>query len=395
MYQPHRDEDVIHAPRMALIAVMLAALFLGVGWLAAQPVARTRDGALGLPLRSVGVRQDSAQQVALGRRLFMERRLSSNATMSCAMCHVPEQGFTAADLRTPIGVHGRSLRRNSPSLLNVGFNRNLFLDGRETRLEAQVWGPLLAADEMGQPDAQSVVRRVAALPGYTALFDAAFPGRGLTSTTFAEALAAYERSLTAGAAPFDRWYFAGDGAALPALAREGWQLFRGKAGCVACHRVATDHALFTDQRFHNIGTGWPQRPLWDAVRLDVIPGQETLVPAAIIAELSGPHASDEGRFEVTHRPEDRRAFRTPSLRNVALTAPYMHDGSLATLREVIEYYDAGGTPDPGKDGHVRPLRLSQREKEALLAFLESLTSPQAERLAREARADAVPTGALR
>jgi cytochrome c peroxidase len=255
-------------------------------------------------------------------------------------------------------------------------------------------GPLLAADEMGQPDRQAVVERLSGIEKYPALFAEAFPGRGLSPATLAEALAVYQASLIAGGSAFDRSHSSGEGDRLSAEEQWGWTVFTGKGGCVSCHRVEQSAALFTDHLFHNTGVGWRRTgERAKDVQLAVAPGQTIALSVALIENLFGTAPADEGRFEVTGREQDRRAFRTPSLRNVALTAPYMHDGSLSSLEAVVDYYNRGGAGDLHQDPRIRPLGLSIQEKRALVAFLRSLTSPEAARLASEARAAAVDSGA--
>jgi cytochrome c peroxidase len=345
------------------------------------------DAMLGLPPPAQEER--AAQRVALGRKLFMDRRLSGNGTMSCGTCHVPEQGFTANELRTAVGIEGRSLRRNAPTVLNAGYNRFLFHDGRETRLEEQAWGPLLAGDEMGNESRESVTARIAQLPDYAGRFDEAFPGRGLTPATIGAALAAYQRSLVSGGSRFDRWYFGGEDGALTAAERRGFVLFRGKAHCDACHTLGRDHALFTDDAFHNIGVGLASADRAAAeVGAVLAPGVSTKVSVGPLEKPFGAAAPDQGRYEVTGLAKDRFAYRTPTLRNVELTAPYMHDGSAATLRDVVDFYDRGGNVNPALDPLMMPLFLSEREKDDLVAFMRSLTGANVERLAAEARAAA-------
>ena len=353
------------------------------------------DPARGLPPLEISQDDSSAAaQVALGRKLFMDRRLSRNGTMSCGMCHVPEQGFTTNEMATTIGIEGRSLRRNAPTVLNVGFQRVLFHDGRETSLERQVWGPLLAADEMGNASRSAVVARVSALTDYSSAFARAFPRAGISEETIAAALASYERMLVAANSRFDRWFFAGEDSALSAVERDGFQLFRGKTGCSSCHLIGERDALFTDHRFHNTGVGWAHAYAADrTVSVPLGGGETTEVSRAEMAALFGGDLHDEGRFEVTRLQQDRWAYKTPSLRNVALTAPYMHDGSIATLREVIEFYDRGGIDNPGKDSLLQPLHLTLAEKQALEAFLQTLTGENVRQLAAEARAAFHTTGA--
>ena len=327
----------------------------------------------------------TAAQIALGRKLFFDRRLSHNATLACASCHVPDQGFTSHELKTPIGIEGRTVRRNAPSLLNVGLLPRLFHDGRETRLEQQVWAPLLAANEMGNPAIGTVLERLRGLPDYAGKFEAAFQGSGPTMETLGAALAAYERSLLAGDSDFDRWRHAGATQALSAAARDGFELFIGKAGCSSCHLVGKTTASFTDHQFHNTGIGYRQA-------MTAAPGPEVLVaPGTLldvardaVAASSEAAPGDLGRYEITGDPADRWRYRTPGLRNVAQTAPYMHDGSLPTLAAVVAFYNGGGVPNEGLDARLRPLGLKAGEEAALVAFLESLTSHELPLLVRDA-----------
>jgi cytochrome c peroxidase len=193
--------------------------------------------------------------------------------------------------------------------------------------------------------------------------------------TLGMALASYQRTLLAADSPFDRWYFGGQADALSAAAKRGFELFRGKAGCIACHSVGGQHALFTDQQMHNTGVGYPMAPgaAGATARVQVAPGAYLEVDRAIIARVGEPRPSDLGLYEVTQNPADRWRYRTPTLRNLPLTAPYMHDGSLATLAEVIELYDRGGVPNPELSPLIRPLGLSPQEKGDLLELLLNLT----------------------
>jgi cytochrome c peroxidase len=327
------------------------------------------------------------RKVALGRKLFFDRRLSPNNTMSCAMCHVPEQGFTAHELATSVGIEGRNVRRNAPTVLNVAFQQRLFHDGREISLEDQVWGPLLAANEMGNPSIGFVVERLRSLDDYRGLFEGAFGGQGVSSERIGQAIAAYERTLVAGNSRFDRWRYGGDANALNAAEKRGFELFSGKARCTACHLLGDGHALFTDHGFHNTGVGWRRSGEPAAsTRVELAPGVHAELDRRTVASFSEPPEKDVGRYEITLDPKDRWAYKTPSLRNVALSAPYMHDGSLSTLEAVIEFYDRGGIDNPEKSPRLAPLGLTAIEKTALAAFLRTLTGSGIEALVAEARA---------
>jgi cytochrome c peroxidase len=338
-------------------------------------LANLQDPPLGLP--PVPVPADAPvteAKVAIGRRLFFDRRLSLNGTFSCAMCHIPEQGFASNELRTAVGIEGRTARRNSPSLYNAAYVTALFHDARETRLEHQVWEPMLAADEMGNPSIASVVEKVRRLPDYQGLFEDAFAS-GPDMETIGKALASYVRTLNCGDSPFDRWYYGGDQSALGSSAERGFAVFIGKGGCAACHHMGPEHALFTDGGLHNTGIGYlasmarepPKR------RIQVAPGIALDVAGALLDKVSEVPRGDLGRYEITLDPDDRWKYRTPSLRNLTLTAPYMHDGSIATLAGVVAFYDGGGIDNPLLDPKIRRLALSAQEQADLVAFLEALT----------------------
>jgi cytochrome c peroxidase len=341
---------------------------------------------LGLP--AVTSQLDPAE-IDLGRQLFFDRRLSKNETLSCAMCHIPEQGFTQNELATPVGHLGKGVRRNVPSLYNVAFAEALFLDGREQSLEAQIWSPLLAENEMANESREAMLAKLASNDFYRKRFAEIF-AEGLTESTLGRALAAYQRALLSGDSPFDRWYFGreelptkkGSGAeGYPALAARGFAVFQGK-GCAACHRINDSSALFTDGQFHNTGTGYLRagRALRPPL-VQLAPG--IFVVPTIDAETET--FTDDGRYEVTGREADKWRYRTPSLRNVALTGPYMHDGSIATLESVVAFYAEGGGGDPAQDPRTRSVQLTQSDQEALVAFLMTLTSSHVDVLVSDAR----------
>ena len=341
---------------------------------------------LGLP--AVTSQLDPAE-IDLGRQLFFDRRLSKNETLSCAMCHIPEQGFTQNELATPVGHLGKGVRRNVPSLYNVAFAEALFLDGREQSLEAQIWSPLLAENEMANESREAMLAKLASNDFYRKRFAEIF-AEGLTESTLGRALAAYQRALLSGDSPFARWYFGreelptkkGSGAeGYPALAARGFAVFQGK-GCAACHRINDSSALFTDGQFHNTGTGYLRagRALRPPL-VQLAPG--IFVVPTIDAETET--FTDDGRYEVTGREADKWRYRTPSLRNVALTGPYMHDGSIATLESVVAFYAEGGGGDPAQDPRTRSIQLTQSDQEALVAFLMTLTSSHVDVLVSDAR----------
>lgn len=365
---------------LRLRLVLLVAVMTGCGGATPAPP-------LGLP--PVPVPKDNPitpEKVELGRKLFMDRRLSHNNTISCAMCHVPEQGFTSNELATAIGLEGRSLRRNAPTVLNVAFMERLFHDGREATLENQAWGPLLTPSEMANPSIGYVIEKIRSLPDYDGMFEKAFSGRGPSMETIGQAVASYERTLVSGNSRFDRWHYGKEANALTAEEQAGFRLFTGKAGCASCHTVGDQWALFTDNGFHNSGIGWARSMGHSGkYRVQLAPGVFTEIEGSVVDSFSEPEQNDVGRFEVTENPADRWAYKTPTLRDVALTAPYMHDGSLPTLEAVVDFYDRGGIDNPLKDPRVKPLGLTTEEKRALAAFLKSLTGSDIDSLARDAR----------
>lgn len=325
---------------------------------------------LGLPPAPAAIAGSPAMR-ELGEKLFFDRGLSVNGTLSCAMCHIPAQAFASNQSALSIGMEGRSLRRNAPSLYNVVFKRFLFHDGRETDLAAQVWGPLLAPDEMGNAGIGPLLERLRGDPAYGPAFDAAFPGEGVTMTTLGRAVAAYEATLLRGDSRFDRALFGGETDALTAQEWRGYEIFVSKGGCGSCHLIGDRSALFTDQYWRNTGVAF-RRPAAETVKIELAPGVVTDVRLAAIGLDQARSPNDVGRFEITGDPADRWAYTTPMLRGVKDSWPYMHDGSLKTLEEVVEFYDQGGGPNPALDQRIKPLSLTGEEKAALVAFLRSL-----------------------
>jgi cytochrome c peroxidase len=302
------------------------------------------------------------------------------------MCHIPAQGFTVNELRLAVGINGQTTKRNPPTLYNVAYQRLLFHDGREFTLEDQVISPLTNPVEMGNPSIGYVVEKLKKLPGYAEQFLRVF-GEGVSVATLGKALASYERILLSANSPFDRWYFGGDKAAVSSEVKAGFKIFQGRGQCFACHTVSKDAALFTNQGFHNTGVAHLQLIPEKTVDVDLGGGLRVQMPRAQVDEILTPPGKDLGRYEVTMDPTDLWRYKTPSLRNVALTAPYMHNGALLTLEEVIEYYDRGGTGTEGQDPRIAPLNLTAEEKQSLLAFLHSLTGDNVKALAQETGPD--------
>lgn len=279
----------------------------------------------------------TAAKIDLGKQLYFDKRLSADGTVSCASCHAPDKGFS--DGRpTSTGIKGQVGGRNAPVTINRLFSQEQFWDGRSPSLEDQALGPIQNSIEMGHT-LEGMEAAVDKLSGYRAQFKKVF-GTKVTKEGVGQAIASFERSLLCGNSAFDR-FEAGDKKALSASAQRALTLFRGKANCVTCHTGFN----FTDESYHNIGVGMDKpKP-------------------------------DLGRYTITKKESDRGAFRTPTLRNIAASAPYLHDGTAKTLEEVIEFYDQGGTPNPNLSKEIRPLHLTAQEKEDLLEFMKSLSCP--------------------
>ncbi|MGR9099098.1 MAG: cytochrome c peroxidase [Gammaproteobacteria bacterium] len=333
------------------------------------------DSPLGLPAMPFPIdNPPTAEKIVLGKKLFFDRRLSLNDTMSCAMCHIPNQGFTNNEMATSVGLEGRTGRRNAPTLYNVGYLERLFHDGRESTLEQQIWGPLLAANEMGNPSVGYVIDKINRLEDYQGLFEEAFRRRAGMETV-GMAIASFERTLNSANSPFDRWRYGKQANALPSTAKKGFELFTGKARCSVCHTVTGEFALFTDNKLHNTGVGYEQsmskRPLTH--RITIAPGVSIDVESDKITAVSGGEINDLGLYEITQNPDDRWKYKTPSLRNIALTGPYMHNGQMNSLEQVVRFYNRGGFPNPGLSPLITPLGLNDKEIAQLVEFLNSLT----------------------
>jgi cytochrome c peroxidase len=286
-------------------------------------------------------------RVELGKVLFFDPRLSGSGTISCASCHSPSLGWSDG-LKTAVGMDGGVLGRATPTIVNTAFNTQFMWDGRSKSLEDQALGPMRAADEMNT-DFPAMLARLRSLKGYVTMFNAAYPGEGINDDTIAKALAAFERSVITRDTPFDRWV-AGDAKALTLSQWRGFKVFTdpAKGNCAACHSAPN----FTDNGFHNIGIN-PKTP------------------------------ADLGRFNIRKVASMKGAFKTPSLRDVELTAPYFRDGSAATLRDVVDHYERGGDDLSNLSTDMKPLKLSGPEKLDLVAFLKALTGKSARFVAPE------------
>ncbi|GAA0405553.1 hypothetical protein GCM10009133_12720 [Cocleimonas flava] len=353
----------------------------------ADLLALAKNPPLGLPaVPEPETNRLTTEKIELGRRLFFDRRLSFNDTFSCAICHIPEQGFANNELAMAIGIEGRSHRRNSPTLYNVAYNTSLFHDGREQTLEQQIWGPLLAHNEMSNPSIGHVINKIKQMPDYKGLFEKAFDGGGVNMRNLGRALADYQRTLVSADSSFDRWYFGKQEGALSKKAQRGFQIFTGKGRCSSCHTISEDHALFTDNKLHNTGIGYNEamgiKPVTERVVL--APGVFVEVDSAILDSVGEKKAADTGLYEITQNPDDRWKYKTPSLRNISLTAPYMHNGSLQTLYDVVSFYNKGGVKNKLLDPLITPLGLSEQEQSDLVSFLKALTGSNVDMLVSDA-----------
>jgi len=276
----------------------------------------------------------TVEKIELGKQLYFDRRLSADGTVSCATCHDPGKGWTD-NLPVSNGIKGQKGGRSAPTVINSGYAYAQFWDGRAKSLEAQALGPIGNPIEMGEKP-ENVAKKIDAIAGYRSQFRKVY-GTDATPEAIAKSIAAFERTIVSGNSPFDRFQ-AGDKTAMPAAAARGFEIFKGKAQCTNCHVGFTQ----SDSLYHNLGVGM------NAAKPDL------------------------GRFAVTKDPKDRGAFKTPTLRDLSKTAPYLHDGSEPTLLGVIELYNRGGIKNPNLDPKMKPLNLTENEKLDLVAYLEAL-----------------------
>jgi cytochrome c peroxidase len=323
-----------------------------IDWMGAHMHAFSRQrrwsppSAFGLPLSVPQPARYTYSPAAaeLGRILFFDKRVSETGSIACASCHDPKLGFSDGH-RLGSGIRGQSTRRNTISLLNVAFRPTLRWDSYATPLERFVQYPMSADDEMATHRLDGAAGRVGRLADYRAWFLAAFGTSHVSFEMIAQALATYIRSLVSGGSQFDRAVLGGQHEAMSGSAWRGYALFKGRAGCASCHSYSEESPFFTDSKTHNTGLGW---------------------------NAAASCYSDVGAG-ATCASASAGSFRTPTLRDVARTGPYMHDGSIGTLRGVIDYFDGGGGCGPGRDPQLRALHLSEQDKSDLEAFLNALT----------------------
>jgi cytochrome c peroxidase len=308
-------------------------------------------------------------KIALGQALFVEQRLSADNLQHCEGCHNYALGFTDQK-RTSVGIDNQAGRRNAPTILNAMFNTSLFWDGRAATLEQQAKSPILNPIEMGMKSPDEVVAKIQAMPQYREAFERVF-GREVNFDDIARALASYERTQFSFDSPFDH-YVAGEGDAIDESAKRGWKIFNGSGRCISCHAWSRERPLFNDGRFHNVGVSAGAALTHNATAIRADTGDSTNLDR--LATDSG--MSDLGRYLVTRKPADIGAFRTPDLRNLLVTQPYFHDGSAATLWDVLAHFNRGGTRNAYLDYAMVPLDLSKADEDDLVAFLATLTSPE-------------------
>jgi cytochrome c peroxidase len=335
-------------------------------------------------------------RIALGRKLYFDTRLSKDGTLACATCHDVSRGFS--DHRSVSeGIGDHLGKRSAPTTMNAALLQTQFWDGRAPSLEEQAKLPILNPIEMGHPDADSAMASVKTDPSYGAMFQKAY-GRAPNYDDLGRAIASFERTLIFLDAPFDR-FVAGDAKAMSPAAQRGLDLFNGKARCVSCHMMNSSNPLGTDNLFHNIGVSARTK------NFEALAGQALSVlsknddPKALDKLAIETDMSELGRFLVTRNRGDIGAFKTEQVRNVGLTGPYMHDGSLKTLWDVVDHYNKGGETNAFLDGGIEPLNLTENEINDVVAFLFALTdtrfAAQNEAAFREQQAIAAKSRPLR
>lgn len=364
--------------KLALVIVLVGA----VGGLNAAP--------LGLPPVPIPSNNpQTPEKIKLGDKLFRDARFSADGKVSCATCHVPAKAFTD-ELSVSKGFNNLTGTRSAPTVINAAYMQTLFWDGREPDLEGQSKQPPVNPVEGGLPSHAPILKTVRGDPEYVAAFKTVFDvdAAAITMNHVSKAIASFERTIISGNSPFDRYYFAGERQAMTPAQIRGLELFLSKGRCVSCHTIEQTQALFTDNRFHNIGVGFKR-----------IRGKESETARQFLISkhgganvdvevLTNQNISELGRFAVTEDVTEVGAFKTSTLRNIEKTAPYMHDGSLKELKDVIEFYNNGGREnedDPlsgSLSGGIRPLDLSDQEVEDLVEFMKALTSPDLDKLAK-------------
>ena len=355
---------------------MVIILFIGFPASAAPP--------LGLP--PVPIPADNPQtpeKIALGDKLFHDKRFSTTGEVNCATCHDKNKAFTDL-LPVSEGINKLKGTRNAPTVINAAYMRSQFWDGREPTMEEQSAQPFVNPIEMGLENHDPILQIIRSDPQYVELFKKAFgkTGNRITMEEVKKAIAAFERTIVAGDSPFDRYQYGGDKKAMSPAAIRGLEVYRGQGRCVSCHVIEETQALFTNNRFHNIGVGFAKMADNEAAVAKAFLESKKKGASVDVEVLTKEDSSELGRFAISEKIQDLGGFKTSTLRNIDKTAPYMHDGSLETLEDVVKFYNNGGRLEetdpisPFLDGGIRPLNLSEEQKLDLVEFLKALTSPK-------------------
>ncbi len=372
--------------RLLCIAILLAGgvwFALPAGAEAPPPGASAPP--LGLP--PVPIPADNPQtpeKIALGKKLFHDKAFSSTGDVSCATCHDAGKVFTDSPLKVSEGIQKKTGTRNAPTVVNSVYFRTFFWDGRAADLEDQAQHPFLNPVEMGLPNHDPILKIVRTKPEYVEAFQKVFgkAGDAITMKEVLQAIGAFERTLVSGNSPFDRYWFGGEKDALTDAQKRGFDLFVNQGRCVSCHRIEQTTALFTDSRFHNVGVGINDIQADVPALADAFLAAKATLAEVDVKVLTDKRTSELGRFAITKGFDDLGAFKTPTLRNIAQTGPYMHDGSLKTLKDVVIHYNNGGVTVKDSrvndflSGGIRPLNLTDAQIDDLVAFMEALTSPE-------------------
>lgn len=358
-------------------------LYAFIGLLVYLPALSADPNLLGLPELSIPADNPiTKEKVALGDKLFHDVRFSSTSKVSCATCHDPKKGFTDR-LVVPKGINDLRGTRNGPTVLNSAFFKSQFWDGRSPSLEDQALHPFVNPVEMGLPDHAPILKVIREDKAYREAFKKVFnlEPEAIQIGHVTMAIATFERTIIDGNSKFDRWYYGNQANAMNAQEIRGFNVFVGNGRCVSCHAVEQTSAIFTDHQFHNIGVGINRLSEKDLERLSAEYLRARYSNEQVDKKaLTDPKSSELGRFAVTRDLSDMGGFKTSTLRNIDLTGPYMHDGSLKTLEEVVDHYNRGGMSsdkekaNPYMSGGIRPLNLTVAEKRDLVVFMKALTS---------------------
>jgi cytochrome c peroxidase len=373
--------------RKGVFIVLLGAALLAAAG-ALSNAGQQQSTPLGLPpVQIPDNNPQTPEKIALGEKLYNETRFSTTGEVGCFTCHDQKKAFTDSPLKTSEGINKLTGTRNSPTVINSAYFTTQFWDGRSPDLEDQALQPFINPVEHGLKNYDPILEIVREDPEYAKAFKEVFgkTGEDITMREVVLAIASFERTVISGNSPFDRYFFGREEDALTEQQVRGFDLFVNQGRCVSCHVVEQTQALFTDNRFHNIGVGI------NNIQADVPKLAGNFLAADMtlsevdVEVLTDAKTSELGRFAISHGFDDLGSFKTPTLRNVAVTAPYMHDGSIETLKDVVIHYNNGGVTDVGDpvndflSGGIRALDLDEDQIDDLVAFMEALTSPEFEK----------------